>query len=57
LGQNVNSNSITHSTVQMFGVSSSDAVKWLKVKVKTFTLLQPLSISNRCCYFEFYIHQ
>ncbi len=34
-----------------------DALNWLKVTVKSFTLLQKISISNKCCSFELSIHQ
>ncbi len=34
-----------------------DALHWSKVPVKTFIMLQKTSISNKCCYFEFSIHQ
>ncbi len=33
-----------------------DALKWEKVTVKTFIMLQKISISNKCCSFELSIH-
>ncbi len=34
-----------------------DALNWSKVSVKTFLMLQNLSISNKCCSFELSHHQ
>ncbi len=31
---------------------SNDALNWLKVTVNIFIMLQKISISNKCCYFE-----
>ncbi len=35
---------------------SKNALNWLKVTVKTFIMLQKISISNKCCSFELSIH-
>ncbi len=36
---------------------SKGALYWLKVTVKTFVMLQKISISNKCCTFELSIHR
>ncbi len=33
-----------------------DALNWLNVTLKTFTMLQRLSTSNKCCSFELSVH-
>ncbi len=36
---------------------SKDALRWSKVTVKTFIMLQNIYISKKCCYFELCIYQ
>ncbi len=56
-----------HSNIQKFGVRflksyklillfSNDALNSSKVTAKTFITLQKISISNKCCSFEIFIH-
>ncbi len=64
---------LIHYTIQKLGVSyiffggggggrlillfSKDALNWSKVMIKTFIMLQKISISDKCCSSELSIHQ